>query len=457
MAVTVLKNIKENKTGNPAQHLKNAINYIMNPEKTENQLWCGSNCGNSSDEIYQAMIDTKKEYAKEWGRQGYHFVLSFPPDADIDEKTTYEFGKKFCETYLGENYDYCFAVHNDHEHMHCHIVFNSVDRISGHKYRYVDGDWEKRIQPLTDKLCQEFGLPVLEYDKYKRKGKSYVEHMASKNGKIIWSDIIRADIDAAASRAYSREEFMNEMRSMGYRLRQGNSKYYGLYMAYTPPGAEKAKRDYKLGPGYRLTDIDQKILNKQMYQEPSPLYVSPFSAIKPENEYQAALVLKIKMATGYQMFQLEIREQARVRKDLLRISQLEEECDYLIKHPVNNPEEIHIRLQDISREIREEKESIEVISEYQDMKYKLVQPDLSDEEFESISDAIENFEMEHSDLLAYTSTNVTSGEHSAKLETLKYERTILRRIEKDVKEMQWMKHLELKETNIPEEEPHLSE
>lgn len=442
----------------------------MNPEKTENQLWCGSNCGNTEDEIYRAMINTKKEYAKEWGRQGYHYVLSFPP-GEADEKTVYDFGKKFCETYLGKNYEYCFAVHNDQAHMHCHIVFNSVDRISGHKYRYVDGDWEKRIQPVTDKLCQEFGLSVLEYDKEKKVGKSYVEHMASKDGKIIWSDIIRADIDAAASRAYSREEFMNEMRSMGYRLRPGNSKYCGLYMAYTPPGAEKARRDYKLGPGYRLTDIDQKILNKQMYQEPSPLYVSPFSSIKPENEYQAALVLKIKMATGYQMFQLKIREQERVRKDLLRITKLEEECDYLIKHPIKDATDIQERLQNISEEIRGEKnrlsskknvlsefssEERELIHQYQAMKRKLRLPDLSDEEFENTMDDIEKFESKYDELLAYAYTDVEMG-RSAKLDSLKYEKTILRRIEKDVKEAQLMKEVTFREEYVKKEEPSLTE
>lgn len=100
------------------------IHYIMNPEKTESGLWTGSNCGNNEKEIYQTMIDTKSQFEKEWGRQGYHIVISFPPDEDVDEKTVYEFGKQFCQEYLKDNYEYCFAVHNDHEHLHCHIIFN---------------------------------------------------------------------------------------------------------------------------------------------------------------------------------------------------------------------------------------------------------------------------------------------------------------------------------------------
>lgn len=72
MAVTVLKNIKQAKRGNPASHLKNSIEYILNPAKTEDGLWVGSNCGSTPAEIYNAMIETKREFGKEWGRQGYH-------------------------------------------------------------------------------------------------------------------------------------------------------------------------------------------------------------------------------------------------------------------------------------------------------------------------------------------------------------------------------------------------
>ena len=64
MATTILKNLKEAKNRKPSQHLHNAINYIMNPEKTENGLWIGSNCGITSQEIYDAMMSTKNEFNK---------------------------------------------------------------------------------------------------------------------------------------------------------------------------------------------------------------------------------------------------------------------------------------------------------------------------------------------------------------------------------------------------------
>ena len=165
------------------------------------------------------------------------------------------------------------------------------------------------------------------------------------------------------------------------------------------------------------------------------------------------------------------RSQERVRKDLLRITKLEEECDYLIKHPIKDATDIQERLQNISEEIRGEKnrlsskknvlsefssEERELIHQYQAMKRKLRLPDLSDEEFENTMDDIEKFESKYDELLAYAYTDVEVGS-SAKLDSLKYEKTILRRIEKDVKEAQLMKEVTFREEYAKKEEPSLTE
>lgn len=134
MAITKLMNIKQGKMGG-GKHLSNSIRYIMNPKKTEDGKWIGGNAGVTSDEVYQMMMDTKMDWDKLEGRQGYHFVISFKP-GEATEEIAYQVLKEFCEEYLGDNYDYVFSIHNDHDHMHGHIVFNSVNRISGYKYRW---------------------------------------------------------------------------------------------------------------------------------------------------------------------------------------------------------------------------------------------------------------------------------------------------------------------------------
>ena len=155
-------NIKQGKMGG-GRHLNNSIRYIMNPKKTEEGKWIGGNAGMSSEEVYQNMMDTKIDWDKLEGRQGYHFVISFKP-GEVKEETAYQVIKEFCEEYLGDYFDYVFSIHNDQHHMHGHIVFNSVNRMTGYKYRYVNGDWEKKIQPITDRICERYGLPPLEFE-----------------------------------------------------------------------------------------------------------------------------------------------------------------------------------------------------------------------------------------------------------------------------------------------------
>ena len=116
MAITKLMNIKQGKTGG-SRHLKNSIHYIMNPKKTEAGKWIGGNAGMSSEEVYQTMMDTKMDWDKLEGRQGYHFVISFKP-GEATEAVAYQILKEFCEEYLGDNFDYIFSIHNDHNHTH---------------------------------------------------------------------------------------------------------------------------------------------------------------------------------------------------------------------------------------------------------------------------------------------------------------------------------------------------
>lgn len=116
-------NIKQGKMGG-GKHLSNSIRYIMNPKKTEDGKWIGGNAGVTSDEVYQMMMDTKMDWDKLEGRQGYHFVISFKP-GEATEEIAYQVLKEFCEEYLGDNYDYVFSIHNDHDHMHGHMLAHS--------------------------------------------------------------------------------------------------------------------------------------------------------------------------------------------------------------------------------------------------------------------------------------------------------------------------------------------
>ena len=99
------------------------------------------------------MTRNKEYWQKTDKAQAYHYMLCFPPDCGVDEELAYQIAKEFCEELLKDDYYYVFAVHNDKPHMHVHITFDSVSRRDGYKFHSPKGDWKKRIQPITDRLC----------------------------------------------------------------------------------------------------------------------------------------------------------------------------------------------------------------------------------------------------------------------------------------------------------------
>ena len=337
MAITKMNHLKG---GEGSNGLKRSIVYIMNPEKTEGGLLVGGNAGTTPEEVFQSMMETKDLFGKRTGRQGYHFVISWKP-GDITKETAYKAAEAFCEKYLGDDYDYVYAIHTDQLHIHAHIIFNSVNRRTGYKYRYEKGDWEKFIQPVTDEVCRENGLPVLSDQRTGEGSMKYSEHKAKKEGMPTLTKIVRADIDRMILRSDSFEDFLNNMRRLGYRIREGK------YITYYPPGIERGRRDRTLGEGYSREEITYRILHKEKEGEPSivihPSHVEHFDVdIGPYlsrklSPMQFIYVVRVRQASRYldakNPFAVRWRK---VRKDAMEIGRMFEECMYLLDHDIHD-------------------------------------------------------------------------------------------------------------------------
>lgn len=341
MAITKMRHIKESGGSNG---LKRSIAYIMNPDKTDNGLLTGGNAGSTVPEVFDAMMETKRHFEKMKGRQGYHFVISWKP-GDITKELAYEVAGAFCEKYLGDDYDHVFAVHTDQEHIHVHIIFNSVNRRTGYKYRYKKGDWEKFIQPVTDAVCREHGLKDLSEQRTGEKALHYSEHKAGKEGMPTLTKIVQADIDRMIRLSGSFEEFLDNMKRLGYRIREGK------YLTYYPPGFRKGRRDANLGQGYSREEIRWRILHKER-EPPLTQVMDPGQAQKMD----AALkpYLSLRLSPGQSLYVIRVSRAAHyleaknpfavkwrtVRKDALEIRKLFEECMYLLDHDIHDLQEL---------------------------------------------------------------------------------------------------------------------
>jgi len=247
MAITKCLHMKQAKMGYPAKHLANGLRYIMNPEKTEDGRYvCGHNC--IPEQALSQMVDTKRHFGKLDKRQGYHFILSFEEE-EVSEEEAFQVVGEFVTEFLGKDFEAVYAVHNDTDHIHGHIIFNSVRCTTGYKYDYKNGDWENIIQPLTNRICREHGLSVLDLEeaKEKRKQKGQEEKSLSERDRRI-----RRDVDQALQDAGSYEEFLENLSSMGYELR-GRKR-----LSVREPGAGRARRLDQLGEEYTEERLRQR-------------------------------------------------------------------------------------------------------------------------------------------------------------------------------------------------------
>ena len=259
------------------RHLKISIEYIFNPEKTDGGRYIFGDSGTTAEEVKNSFLSTKDVFDKNDGRQAYHFILTFGADEKVTEPLAQKIAEKFMEQYFpADDHDWTAAVHNDKKHMHVHIIFNSVNRNTGYKYRYENGDWEEQIQKIVDKLCSEYDLKTIMYEfdidgreikkekpkKYERPGTNYEKHNPEIKSK---ADIIRQDIDRYISESDSYLSFLKKMKHDGYKVHEGKSEKYGEYLTLTPYGVSKGMRTYRLGKGYTVTEIKERIKSKEKF------------------------------------------------------------------------------------------------------------------------------------------------------------------------------------------------
>ena len=212
MAITKILNIKESEGRNPASHLKNALEYIQNPDKTEECVLVGGiNC--LPDTAFEQMEETKNIFHKTGKRQGYHVIISFSPEEKVTAEQAMYVLEHFAKDVLGNDYEAVYAVHTDREHMHGHLIWNSVSMTTGKKYNSPKGNWKNHLQPITNKYCDELGLSIMPAE-YSRNPKNISRDKWEKE--MSMKDIILRDAKMCAYAAGNVEHFKYLMKRLGY-------------------------------------------------------------------------------------------------------------------------------------------------------------------------------------------------------------------------------------------------
>ena len=212
MAITKILNIMESEGRNPASHLKNALEYIQNPDKTEECVLVGGiNC--LPDTAFEQMEETKNIFHKTGKRQGYHVIISFSPEEKVTAELAMYVLEHFAKDVLGDDYEAVYAVHTDREHMHGHLIWNSVSMTTGKKYNSPKGNWKNHLQPITNKYCDELGLSIMPAE-YSRNPKNISRDKWEKE--MSMKEIVLRDAKMCAYAAGNVEHFKYLMKRFGY-------------------------------------------------------------------------------------------------------------------------------------------------------------------------------------------------------------------------------------------------
>lgn len=252
MAITKILAINDSGVKFSGKHLEQAVSYILDREKTQGgRLVTGINC--QPGKAFEQMAATKRKYGKTDKRQGYHLIISFE-EGEVTPDTAFEIIRRFVEEYLGQEYEAVLAIHDNTAHVHGHIIFNSVNYHNGRKYRYEKGDWAKKIQPVTNRLCREYGLSTIEIEEHGRKrNEGYKDWNEFRDGKFIWREMIQRDVDACIMQAESFGEFLDLMVEKEYDIKQNK------YLAVKPKGMQRFCRCKSMGDNYTEERIRERI------------------------------------------------------------------------------------------------------------------------------------------------------------------------------------------------------
>ena len=239
--------------------LHNTIEYAKADFKTEKQFYVsGVNC--TPQNALQEMILTKKHFGKEKGILAFHGFQSFA-EGEVTAEQAHQIGVKLAEELWGEKYEVLVSTHLNTKHYHNHFVLNSVSFVDGIKYRNTVENYAM-MRALSDDLCREYGLSVLEE---KKCGK--IDYTRYRNSFIQKSDYYtttKEDVDFAIKQAYSYKNFETILKKMGYTITIRANKI----SLCRPPYKRNIRIERSFGMEYSIRNITERIMNSDMFKVP---------------------------------------------------------------------------------------------------------------------------------------------------------------------------------------------
>lgn len=354
MATTSLWRIKErldhvlDYANDEEKTIDDVIDYAMNSSKTEEKKYVTCiNCLQSNP--YHSMTRTKELFHSTDGTLGYHGYQSFQI-GEGNPELIHEIGVRTAKELWGDRFEVVVATHLDKGHLHNHFVINSVSFVDGKKYHHSNQDIYK-FREVSDNLCKEYGLSIIENPK--KYSKSRNQYNAAKS----YIKEIKHDIDRAIRSSSYDGEFKTYMLFEGYEFKYIEGQYYIDHPNYSQLIPLK-----KLGADYQWNAIKEKLLNNRFpvihYCDKEPTF-----KIKPYFEkYQKRELTGFQRTFIHWQYMLGILPRKippkqkltpEAREELRKIRRISYETLLLCKYNITNIDELNAFRTQIQKEYDE--------------------------------------------------------------------------------------------------------
>lgn len=341
-----------NKEKTTAVSLQDALDYAANRDKTEQSCF-ESSYACTLETAFADMRQTKEQWHKPGGVQGYHLVQSFAA-GEVTPELAHQIAKELADRVLGGRYEYVIGTHLNTGHIHSHIVWNSVSCVDGKKYRSNYKSYVTEIRAVSDELCRKYKLSVIDTETSHHVAKPYAEWLAEKNGHPTWRTAIRQDVDDAIQQSLTWRQFLTALEGKGYEINLTRK-----YPVLRPPGKERFARFKTLGKRYTPEAIQTRILYPQSYHPyvenpPTIQHGRLHSGKKPHRKLTGLRALYYRYL--YELGALPRKPHCpsyAVRQDAYKLDQRIRQMEFLSKHNIDTLTQLETHRQALQTEIRQ--------------------------------------------------------------------------------------------------------
>ncbi|HCQ3434869.1 TPA: relaxase/mobilization nuclease domain-containing protein [Staphylococcus aureus] len=243
MATTKLGNTKS---------ASRAINYAEKRAVEKNGLNC------DVDYAKSAFKQTRALYGKENGVQAHTIIQSFKP-GEVTPEQCNQLGLELAEK-IAPNHQVAIYTHADKEHVHNHIVINSINLETGKKYQ-SNKQQRELIKQENDNVCRSHGLSVPERDTAKLRY-TQTESALIEKGQSSWKDELREEIEYAKAHTNDFKSFSEHLEQKGISF-----KIRGKNVSYKPENVNKWVRGKTLGQDYDKGALEYEFESKERERE----------------------------------------------------------------------------------------------------------------------------------------------------------------------------------------------